>query len=195
VWDEKIIGLGTEITYARLAAVSALREPLAESYESVAGSAQLTDISLASKIHTNLAEDATRDAIAEKFTIAMIAALDDDVDRGTTSIGPHRDDVSFVLNDLPVKGYASHGETWSFALALKLAMAELFRHDSLGDPILILDDVFAELDESRRQRLTLAIRDFEQVIITAAVENDVPDVNVQRTIRIDAGRVSEEHPA
>ncbi len=195
VWDEKIIGLGTEITFARLAAVSALREPLARAYENVAGTAQLTDIRLISKVHVGLDEASPRDLIAEKFTISTIAALDDDLDRGTTSIGPHRDDVTFVLNELPVKGYASHGETWSFTLALKLATAELFRHDSLGDPILLLDDVFAELDESRRQRLTHAIRDFEQVIITAAVENDVPNVNVQRTFYVDAGRVSEGHAA
>jgi DNA replication and repair protein RecF len=194
IWDEKIVALGTEITFARLAAVSALREPLHLAYQSVAGQAQQTNIALSSRISETLKETATRNEIGDKFATAMIAALDDDLDRGTTSIGPHRDEVVFTLNDLPVKGYASHGETWSFALSLKLGMAELFRHESLGDPIVILDDVFAELDVSRRDRLSLAVSDFEQVIITAAVAADVPDLDIRRTFHVDAG-VVEKTPA
>jgi len=191
IWDEKIVALGTEITFARLAAVSALREPLAMAYQSIAGLAQLTNIALISRISETLKETATRNEIGDKFATAMIGALDDDLERGTTSIGPHRDDVLFTLNDLPVKGYASHGETWSFTLSLKLATAELFRHESLGDPIVILDDVFAELDLTRRDRLTNAVRGFEQVIITAAVGADVPDLEIEKTFHVDAGSVQE----
>ncbi|MFZ4079426.1 MAG: DNA replication and repair protein RecF, partial [Microbacteriaceae bacterium] len=142
-----------------------------------------------------LRETSTRNEIGDKFATAMIGALDDDLERGTTSIGPHRDDVLFTLNELPVKGYASHGETWSFALSLKLATAELFRHESLGDPIVILDDVFAELDVARRDRLTNAVSGFEQVIITAAVKADVPDLAIARTFFVESGVVKEMHEA
>jgi DNA replication and repair protein RecF len=107
-----------------------------------------------------------------------------------TLAGPHRDDVLFELNALPAKGYASHGESWSFALALKLASAELLRHDSsTGDPVLILDDVFAELDQARRRKLAAAVHDYEQVLITAAVLDDVPDELRAHTVRIEAGAV------
>lgn len=195
IWDEKIVALGTEITFTRLAAVTALREPLSLAYQSIAGRAQSTNIMLSSRISETLRETSTRNEIGDKFATAMIGTLDDDLERGTTSIGPHRDDVLFTLNELPVKGYASHGETWSFALSLKLATAELFRHESLGDPIVILDDVFAELDVARRDRLTNAVSGFEQVIITAAVKADVPDLAIARTFFVESGVVKEMHEA
>ena len=195
IWDEKIVALGTEITFTRLAAVTALREPLSLAYQSIAGRAQSTNIMLSSRISETLRETSTRNEIGDKFATAMIGALDDDLERGTTSIGPHRDDVLFTLNELPVKGYASHGETWSFALSLKLATAELFRHESLGDPIVILDDVFAELDVARRDRLTNAVSGFEQVIITAAVKADVPDLAIARTFFVESGVVKEMYEA
>jgi DNA replication and repair protein RecF len=97
------------------------------------------------------------------------------MERGITLIGPHRDDLVLLLGDLPAKGYASHGESWSYALALRLASARLLRDESkTGDPIVILDDVFAELDAGRRDRLASLVADNEQVIITAAVSEDVP---------------------
>ena len=112
-----------------------------------------------------------------------------------TLAGPHRDDLVFELNNLPAKGYASHGESWSFALALKLASAELLRRDSTsGDPVLILDDVFAELDQSRRRRLAEAVTGYEQVIITAAVFEDVPAVLAAHAIHIHAGAVVDGPP-
>jgi DNA replication and repair protein RecF len=96
------------------------------------------------------------------------------------------------LNDLPARGYASHGESWSFALALKLASAAVLRRESaLGDPVLILDDVFAELDESRRGRLADAVDGFEQVLITAAVQSDVPERLARHVVRIRSGRIVE----
>ena len=96
----------------------------------------------------------------------------------------------------PAKGYASHGESWSFALALRLASAELLRRDSTtGDPVLILDDVFAELDRMRRARLAAAIGGFEQVLVTAAVLEDVPEPLTARIVHIEAGRIVEEEEA
>ena len=118
------------------------------------------------------------------------------MDRGLTLVGPHRDDLLLVLNGLPARGYASHGESWSFALALKLASAAVLRADSaLGDPIVILDDVFAELDEARRVQLAAAIGDYEQVLITAAVFDDVPTPLAARTVRIRAGMIVEDDDA
>ena len=105
-------------------------------------------------------------------------------------MGPHRDDLILGLNGMPARGYASHGESWSFALSLKLASAELLRRESsLGDPVLILDDVFAELDEHRRSRLAEAVDGFSQVLITAAVFDEVPRELTGNTVYIAAGTV------
>ena len=94
------------------------------------------------------------------------------------------------MNSLPARGYASHGESWSLALALKLASAAVLRRESsTGDPVLMLDDVFAELDQSRRARLASAVRDFEQVLITAAVLEDVPEELTANTIHISRGTI------
>jgi DNA replication and repair protein RecF len=127
---------------------------------------------------------------ADAFRGALAALRGKELDRGMTLVGPHRDDLVFLLNALPAKGYASHGESWSFALALKLASAELLRRDSSsGDPVLILDDVFAELDQSRRTRLSDAVNGYEQVLITAAVFEDVPQALAAHVIHIRAGAV------
>jgi DNA replication and repair protein RecF len=116
-----------------------------------------------------------------------------ELERGITLVGPHRDDVVLLLNGLPAKGYASHGESWSFALALRLASAELLRRDSTtGDPVLVLDDVFAELDRLRRERLASAIGGFEQVLVTAAVLEDVPSPLTARIVHIEAGRIVDD---
>ncbi len=98
----------------------------------------------------------------------------EELDRGVCLVGPHRDELALQLGELPARGYASHGESWSFALGLRLAAYQLLRRDLFDDPVLILDDVFAELDVGRRRRLASLIEDCEQVIITAAVEQDVP---------------------
>ena len=125
-----------------------------------------------------------------RFTEAVRIRRPKELERGITLVGPHRDDVVLLLNGLPAKGYASHGESWSFALALRLASAELLRRDSTtGDPVLVLDDVFAELDRLRRERLAAAIGGFEQVLVTAAVLEDVPEPLTARIVHIEAGRI------
>jgi DNA replication and repair protein RecF len=112
-----------------------------------------------------------------------------ELERGLTLVGPHRDDLLLRVRGLPVKGYASHGESWSVALALRLASAELLRAQSqLGDPVLILDDVFAELDADRRSRLAALVEGYEQVVVTAAVEEDVPPP-CARAVRVVAGTI------
>ena len=108
--------------------------------------------------------------------LRLLRDLVPDIERGVCLVGPHRDDVVLTLGELPAKGYASHGESWSFALGLRLAAYRLLRRDLGDDPVLVLDDVFAELDTGRRERLAELIADCEQVLITAAVGADVPEV-------------------
>jgi DNA replication and repair protein RecF len=98
---------------------------------------------------------------------------DAELERGVCLVGPHRDDLELNLGDQPAKGFASHGESWSMALALRLAAYELLRNEG-GEPVLILDDVFAELDNSRRRALAAAVAGAEQVLVTAAVAEDIP---------------------
>lgn len=133
----------------------------------------------------------SRETLLSRFRAAIASVRRQEFERGVTLVGPHRDDALFELNGLPVKGYASHGESWSFALALRLAFASLLREESpSGDPVIILDDVFAELDVRRRNALMSEVARFEQVIVTAAVEEDVPAGEWNRVL-IEAGRVVE----
>jgi DNA replication and repair protein RecF len=125
----------------------------------------------------------------------MLSAIDrrraDELDRGLTLVGPHRDDVGLVLGGLPAKGYASHGESWSIALAMKLAAMEVLCAQG-DEPVLILDDVFAELDTTRRRRLAERVRDCTQVLITAAVEEDIPEALSGALIRVTKGVAQQE---
>lgn len=202
IWDERLIVLGAELIDARLDLVARLSEPLVAAYRSVAGDdhhprllSQLTTRGA----HVEDEDDAGGTDVTgaagdtgEVFRQALAFVRGRELERGLTLIGPHRDDVLFELNGLPAKGYASHGESWSFALALKLASAELLRQESAtGDPVLILDDVFAELDQSRRRMLATAVAGYEQVLITAAVLDDVPHELTAHTVRIEAGAIVE----
>ncbi|CAN00009.1 DNA replication/repair protein RecF [Clavibacter michiganensis] len=205
IWDERLVAIGSQIIAARGALVEALQPELARAYLAVAGSdhgpSARPELSI-------LADDPGEDDIADEtgardggrftrsddvvpvFTAAIARMRPRELERGLTLVGPHRDDVLFRLNGLPAKGYASHGESWSFALALKLASAELLRRDSqTGDPVLILDDVFAELDQARRGRLAEAVTGFEQVLITAAVFEDVPAHLAANAVHIRAGEI------
>lgn len=130
--------------------------------------------------------------IAERFLAALAAARPRELERGLTLVGPHRDDLELLLGEAPAKGFASHGETWSFALALRLASYYVMLDDSTvaGDePILVLDDVFAELDATRRARLAAIVAKAEQVIVTAAVDADIPPELGGRRIRVSPGAV------
>ena len=114
----------------------------------------------------------------DDLVAALLATIEEvreqEQQRGVSLVGPHRDELVLTLGDLPAKGYASHGESWSLALALRLAGFHLLRHDLGTDPVLVLDDVFAELDTGRRRRLADLVADCEQVLVTAAVPDDVP---------------------
>lgn len=204
VWDDKLIALGTEVIDARSALAKELAEPLSQAYAAIAGADHGPDLSWALSIRGADPEEGAGDesprgadaGTAELFRDALAAKRAQELERGVTLVGPHRDDLVLRVRGLPVKGYASHGESWSVALGLRLASAQLLRAESqLGDPVLILDDVFAELDADRRTRLAAMVADFEQVIVTAAVEQDVPPDLRHRIVRVEAGRIVDERAA
>lgn len=210
IWDERLVAFGSEIIDERAELVRQLGEPLRAAYRAVVGAdhgptlsgalsilgadadGELTTVTPAtgSTGAARIPSIAPGASTGDVFRAALEGLRRKELERGITLAGPHRDDVIFSLNDLPAKGYASHGESWSFALSLKLASAELLRRDSTtGDPVVILDDVFAELDLQRRTRLAAAVTGFEQVLITAAVLEDVPEALVAHTIHIRGGAV------
>jgi DNA replication and repair protein RecF len=203
IWDDQLIELGTRVVAQRLALVERLRPHLAKAYTALVDADHGASISMrvssladAGKHMDGDGEGeeiggvVTVDEIAERFRERLTDARPRELERGVTLVGPHRDDATFWLNGLPARITASHGESWSFALALKLAAAELIRDESrTGDPVLILDDVFAELDGSRRARLADSVRDFEQVLVTCAVVTDLPEDLRTDTIRIRAGEI------
>ncbi|WP_285462296.1 DNA replication/repair protein RecF [Agromyces sp. NBRC 114283] len=231
IWDERLVALGAELIDQRLALVAELADPLAAAYQSIVDADHGPSLQPVLSIDGAVAEDddeprpaprgdgadasgeASADGsaasatgaaavpTAERFAAALRGLRRKELERGVTLAGPHRDDVLLLLNGLPAKGYASHGESWSFALALRLAAAELLRRDSAtGDPVLVLDDVFAELDRLRRERLAAAIGGYEQVLVTAAVLEDVPEPLTATIVHIDAGRIVDApappaHPA
>lgn len=133
--------------------------------------------------------DASPAELAAVLRERMLARRQEEIARGVTLVGPHRDDLVLSLGQLPAKGYASHGESWSFALALRLGAYAMLRADGV-EPVLVLDDVFAELDEVRRARLAERIADAEQVLITAAVASDVPESLAGRRYGIADGAVT-----
>ncbi|MDQ6641167.1 MAG: DNA replication/repair protein RecF [Actinomycetota bacterium] len=182
IWDAHLARLGAEMVAARLRLVADLAPLLGKAYAAVARGASRDDTVLGYRGSFDIGEaGAGREADQGDLTQALLAELEarrsDELDRGVSLVGPHRDDLVLSLGDLPVKGYASHGESWSFALALRLASYDLLRSPDVGggdDPILVLDDVFAELDSDRREQLAELVAGAEQVLVTAAVADDVP---------------------
>lgn len=185
IWDDRLIELGTEIVSERRRLLLDLLPPLTQAYQAIAGEEHAVELSYKASVEADSTE-----IYASALRRSIESSRVQEIERGQSLFGPHRDDVEFSLNDLPAKGYASHGETWSYALALRLAAARLLRAESvLGDPILILDDVFAELDATRRERLALAVSDFEQTFITAAVAEDVPVSLMNQVYRVSRGTI------
>ena len=194
VWDSHLVGVGAELVAARLALLADLGPHLAESYEGLAGAGpQATAVYVSALQRAGEPEPMPHDRgqIAEVLTAALEARRKEELERGVTLVGPHRDEVLLSLGDLPAKGYASHGESWSLALALRLASYRLLGHDSGpgGTPVLVLDDVFAELDTQRRDHLAAVVRGAEQTVVTAAVGADVPAGLADREVAIEAGEV------
>lgn len=167
-WDDQLARLGAEIIVARRELTDAIAPLASRAYQSLVPQAETISLRYRSVVDDIVAADEEAALLAE-----MGSRRTEELDRGITLVGPHRDDLDLTLGDAPVKGYASHGESWSAAIALRLAAYDLLTAES-GAPVLILDDVFAELDARRRGHLAERVAEAPQVLITAAVAEDVP---------------------
>ena len=186
IWDDQLAALSAEVIRARAALVDRLSLPLSESYRAVAPGDRDPRARIEYVPGVPDVAGLGRDEVEERVRAALLARRDEEFARGITLVGPHRDELSVTLHGMPVRGYASHGESWSMALALRLASYDIVRAEAGpgGEPVLILDDVFAELDADRRARLAGAVAGVEQVLITAAVPEDVPGVLRGHTVAV-----------
>jgi DNA replication and repair protein RecF len=195
VWNSHLARVGAEILAERLALVEDLRPYLGNAYATVARGASQDDAAMDYKPSFEIGDERERAALTEGLLAALAERRQDELDRGISLVGPHRDDLVLSLGPggegarLPVRGYASHGESWSYALALRLAAYDLLRADG-DDPVLILDDVFAELDAERRGQLAELVAGAEQVLVTAAVDDDVPEKLAGVRFRVAGGEVT-----
>ncbi len=186
VWDDQLVALAAEVIAARAALVDLLSDPLAESYRAVAPGTEDPQPTLVYLPGVPQSQGLSRGDLVEHIRAELVARRDDEFHRGVTLVGPHRDELAISLHGMPIRGYASHGESWSMSLALRLASYDVVRGQAGvgGEPVLILDDVFAELDSHRRERLARAVVDVEQVLITAAVADDVPSALRGRVVTV-----------
>jgi DNA replication and repair protein RecF len=193
VWDAHLARTGAELLAARLELVDALAPHVARHYGDLAGAIPKpsggNDATLRYRPSLEIGAATDRSELTELLLAEVVRRRAEELERGLTLVGPHRDDLVLSLGDLPAKGYSSHGESWSLALALKLAAFELLRAEG-DDPVLILDDVFAELDDSRSGRLAKLVAQTEQVLVTAAVLGDVPADLVSARFDVREGEVS-----
>jgi DNA replication and repair protein RecF len=187
VWDSHLAAAGGELMAARLSTLADLAPHVAKAYADIAPTNN--DATVEYKASIPLTDQTAREELAELLSATMAERRPDEIQRGVSLVGPHRDDLVLGLGMLPAKGYASHGESWSFALALKLGSFALLRADGV-EPVLILDDVFAELDTTRRERLAAGVSGAEQVLVTAAVDADVPDQLQGRRFTVAGGEVT-----
>jgi DNA replication and repair protein RecF len=195
VWDAHLARTGAEILAERLRLVAELRPYVGNAYATVARGASSDDAGLEYQPSLEIGELTDRAFLTERILEELELRRPDELDRGVSLVGPHRDELALTLGNgehrLPVRGYASHGESWSFALALRLASYDLLRADG-DDPILILDDVFAELDAERRSQLAELVAGAEQVLVTAAVAADVPEKLAGTRFLVAGGEVTRE---
>lgn len=191
VWDSHLAQVGAALTYARLRLLRDLGPYLQEAYATISDAGTAVTARYRASLHEQVSEAVGAGTVPEQAELeaAILETMGQvrgrEQERGVSLVGPHRDEVALSLGELPAKGYASHGESWSLALALRLAAFHLLRHDLGTDPVLVLDDVFAELDSGRRERLAGLIADAEQVLVTAAVAADVPEALLQRGATFD----------
>ncbi|MCL6297296.1 DNA replication/repair protein RecF [Streptomyces kronopolitis] len=209
IWDQHLARAGAELLAQRLDLIAAL-QPLADkAYQQLAPGGGPLALEYRGSAGEAMADAATREELYGVLLAALGEARKQEIERGVTLVGPHRDDLVLKLGQLPAKGYASHGESWSYALALRLASYDLLRAESpmsgpggppdgggrrAGEPVLVLDDVFAELDARRRERLAELVAPGEQVLVTAAVAEDVPAVLAGARFTVSGGAVEKVTP-
>jgi DNA replication and repair protein RecF len=193
VWDTHLARAGGELLEARLTTLADLAPHVSKAYADIAP----TNNDAAAEYRASVDLTALRQAqagldralLCDLLMKAMAERRNEEIQLGVSLVGPHRDDIALSLSMLPAKGYASHGESWSLALALRLGSFHLLRADGV-EPVLVLDDVFAELDSVRRERLASGVRVAEQVLVTAAVGADVPELLAGRRFRVAGGEVT-----
>ncbi len=186
IWDEQLSEFGAELLAARLDSLTEMIPFASGAYEQIAPTNN--SVKAQYKCSFELPEESTVASLRDAMRAQLTARRSEELARGITLLGPHRDDIALSIGPLPAKGYASHGEGWSLALSLRLATFQLLRCDGIN-PVLILDDVFAELDQVRRQRLADAVLDAEQVLVTAAVGTDVPEKLNGKYFNVTTGHV------
>ncbi len=196
VWDEQLADVGAELIASRVLLVDELRPRFLAAYDLIAGgvdavSASDVDVHYISSLGADTQVSVDRSA----WRAAMLSGIErrrrEELARGLTLVGPQRDDLQLTLAGSPAKGFASHGESWSIALSLRFAALDILQADG-DDPVLILDDVFAELDAARRGRLTARVAGITQVLITAAVAEDVPSELAGRRLRVTTGAIHDD---
>ncbi|MEE2570072.1 DNA replication/repair protein RecF [Pseudarthrobacter sp. J64] len=222
VWDQHMARAGAELLHARLDLVERLRPHLARAYEQLTDASKPADAIYRSTLQNMMDDDGlpagagsgttgadaagsgsegddlrklSVDQLTERYVAAFAAARPRERERGISLVGPHRDELELVLGQAPAKGYASHGETWSMCLSLRLASYYVMMDDSRAAgsaPILILDDVFAELDVQRRRKLAAIVSGAEQVLVTAAVDADIPEELAGRRVAVIPGGIDEQ---
>jgi DNA replication and repair protein RecF len=188
VWDTHLARVGAELLEARLTTLADLAPHVSKAYAEIAPTNNNAVADYKCSVDLALGET-ERQALGEMLISAMAERRAEEIQRGVSLVGPHRDDLVLSLGLLPAKGYASHGESWSLALALRLGGFHLLRADGV-EPVLMLDDVFAELDSVRRERLASGVRVAEQVLVTAAVGADVPELLAGQRFRVAGGEVT-----
>ncbi|MDI9884791.1 DNA replication/repair protein RecF [Streptomyces sp. HNM0645] len=186
VWDQHLARAGAELLARRLDLIATLQPLTDKAYEQLAPGGGPVTLEYRGSAGGGPAQ--SREELCERLVAALGEARKQEIERGVTLVGPHRDELLLKLGEMPAKGYASHGECWSYALALRLASYDLLRAEG-NEPVLVLDDVFAELDARRRERLAELVAPGEQVLVTAAVDDDVPGVLAGARYRVADGSV------
>jgi DNA replication and repair protein RecF len=190
VWDEQLVAVGAELIAGRLELVQAIRPLVGRAYSAVSGAASDTALRYRPSFRPDEEPTPEREKLAEGLRAALADSQRAELDRAVCLVGPHRDELELSIGGLPARGYASHGESWSMALALRLAAFEVLRAGG-EDPVLILDDVFAELDAGRRGRLAELVAGADQVLVTAAVGADVPAELSGRRFTVAGGVITD----
>lgn len=189
VWDQHLAQVAAELLAQRLDLIATLQPMTDKAYEQLAPGGGPVSLDYRSSAGDGVSADLSREELYGLLVAALAQARKQEIERGVTLVGPHRDDLVLKLGQLPAKGYASHGESWSYALSLRLASYDLLRGEG-NEPVLVLDDVFAELDARRRERLAELVAPGEQVLVTAAVDDDVPGVLAGARYVVSGGEVA-----
>jgi DNA replication and repair protein RecF len=194
VWDSRLAEHGADLMAARIDLTGQLAPQVEKAYQLLAPGSRCASIAYRTSLDIGADPEADRDFLQAALLAELSARRPAELERGMSLVGPHRDDLELRLGSQPAKGFASHGESWSLAVALRLAAYELLRSDG-GEPVLLLDDVFAELDTARRLALGAVAEAAEQVLVTAAVPEDIPAGWDARRVTVemhddDSGRIS-----